>query len=51
MEKENGSHEFTMKQINETKSYLLEEIKHSDFMIKKHETKCKTTKHAEYIFI
>ena len=38
MAKENASLEFRLK-IDETKNYLLEEIKHNDLMSKKHK-KC-----------
>ena len=51
MTEENISQEFRLKNIDETKSYFLEEIKQNELMSKKHKTVCTTLDCIEHFFI
>ena len=41
MTKENISHDFRLKKIDERRNYLLDEIKHNDLMTEKHKKLCR----------
>ena len=45
------SQEFTLKNIDETRNYLLEEIKQNEFMSKKHKKDCATLNYNEHFLI
>ena len=51
MTEENISQEFRLKNIDETKSYFLEEIKQNELMSKKHKKVCTTLDCIEHFFI
>ena len=42
---------FRLKIIDETRNYLIEEIKHNDLMSKKHEKACKYLNYVQYLLI
>ena len=44
MAKENISQEFRLKNIDETRNYLIEEINRNELMSKKHKKDCKNSK-------
>ena len=48
MVKENGSLDFRLKKINETRNYLLDEIKHDDLKSEKHKNMCRTLNYFEH---
>ena len=48
MVEENISQEFRLKNIDETKSYFLEEIQQNELMSKKHKKVCTTLNYIEY---
>ena len=45
------SQEFTFKNIDETRNYLLEEIKQNEFMSEKHKKDCATLNYNEHFLI
>ena len=47
----NISHEFRLKNIDETKNYLTEEINRIELMSKKHKKICTTLNYTEYFLI
>ena len=51
MVEENISQEFRLKNINETKNYLLEEIEQNEFMSKKHNNVCTILNYIEHFLI
>ena len=51
MAKENVSLDFSMKKINETRNYVLDEIKHYDLMSEKHKKVWRTLNYIEHFFI
>ena len=50
MEKENVSFDFRLKRIDETKNYILEEIKYNDLMSGKHRKVCGALSYLEHFF-
>ena len=50
MTKEDASFEFRLKKIDETRKYLLEEIKH-ELMSKKHKKTCRNLDYVEHLLI
>ena len=50
MEKENVSFDFRLKRIDETKNYILEEIKYNDLMSGKHRKVCRALSYLEHFF-
>ena len=48
---EEASLECRLKEIDETKNYLLDEIKHNDLMSEKYEKTCKYLNHVEHLLI
>ena len=51
MAEENISQEFSLKKIDETKSYLIEEINRNELMSKKHKKICATLNYIEQFLI
>ena len=51
MVKENISQEFRLKSIDETRSYLIEEINQNKLMSKKHKKVCTTLNYIEHFLI
>ena len=51
MSKENRSFEFRLKNIDETRNYLLEEIKHNDLIREKHKKVDRALNYFEHFFI
>ena len=51
MAKENVSLEFRLKQIDETRNYLLGEIKHNNLMSEKRKTKCRTLNYFKHFLV
>ena len=51
MAEENISQEFSLKKIDETKSYLIEEINRNELMSKKHKKICTTLNYIEQFLI
>ena len=43
--------EFRMKNIDETKNFLLDEIKHNDLMSEKHKKACQNLNYVEHLII
>ena len=43
--------EFTLKRIDETRNYLIEEIKHNDLMREKEKKTCKYLNYVEHLLI
>ena len=43
--------EFRLRKIDETRNYLLDEIKHNDLMSKKYKKTCKYLNYVEHLFI
>ena len=43
--------EFTLKSIDETRKYFLEEIDQNEFMSRRHKKVCKTQNYTEHFFI
>ena len=48
---EEASLEFRLRKIDETRNYLLDEIKHSDLMIEKYNKTCKYLNYVEHLLI
>ena len=48
---EEASLEFRLRKIDETRHYLLDEIKHNDLISEKHKKTCKYWSYVEYLFI
>ena len=46
-----SSLQFTLKKIDETRNYLLDEIKHNNLMSLKHKKTCKYLNHVEHLLI
>ena len=46
-----SSFEFRLKKIDETRHYLIEEIKHNDLMSKKYKKTCKYLNYVEHLLI
>ena len=51
MAQENISQEFRLKNIDETRNYLIEEINRNELMSKKHEKFCTSLNHIEHFLI
>ena len=51
MAEENVSHEFRLKNIDETRNYFLEEIKKNKLLSKKHKKVCTTLNYIEHFLI
>ena len=51
MVEENISHKFRLKSIDETRSYLIEEINQNKLMSKKHKKVCTTLNYIEHFLI
>ena len=51
MVEENISQEFRLKNIDETRNYLMEEIKQNELMSKKHKKVCTTLNYTEHFLI
>ena len=51
MTEENISQEFRLKNIDETRNYLIEEINRNELIIKKHRKSCRTLNYIEYFLI
>ena len=51
MAEENISQEFRLNNIDETRSYLIEEINRNELMSKKHKKVCTTLNYIEYFLI
>ena len=51
MSKENISQEFRMKNIDETRNYLIEEINRNELMSKKHKKVCTSLNYIEHFLI
>ena len=51
MSKENISHEFSLKNIHETKNCLFEEINQNELMRKKQEKVCRILNYIEHLLI
>ena len=51
MVEENISQEFRLKNIDETRNYLIEKINQNELAGKKHKKVCTTLKYAEHFFI
>ena len=51
MQKENGSLNYRLKSIDETRKYFLEEIKHNELIRKKNRKTCKTLNYVEQLLI
>ena len=51
MAQENISQEFRLKNIDETRNYLIEEINRNELMSKKHEKVCTSLNHIEHFLI
>ena len=51
MVEENISQEFRLKNIDETRNYLLEEIKQNELMSRKHKKVCLTVNYIEHFLI
>ena len=51
MVEENISQEFKWKNIDEARSYFVEEIKQNDLMSKKHKKVCATLNYIEHLLI
>ena len=51
MVEENISQEFRLKNIDETRNYLIEEINRNELMSKKHEKVCKTPNYIEHFYV
>ena len=51
MAEENISQEFSLKKIDETKSYLIEELNRNELMSKKHKKICTTLNYIEQFLI
>ena len=43
--------EFRLRKIDETRNYLLDEIKHNDLMTEKYKKTCKYLKYVEHLLI
>ena len=48
---EEASLEFRLRKVDETTSYLLDEIKHNDLMSKTYNKKCKYLNYVEHLLI
>ena len=48
---EEASLEFRLRKIDETRNYLLEEIKHNDLMSEKYKKTCKYSNYVEHLLI
>ena len=51
MSEENISQEFRLRNIDETRNYLIEEIKRKDLMSKKHKKVCRVLNYIDHLFI
>ena len=51
MAQENISQEFRLKNIDETRNYLIEEINRNELMSKKHEKVCTSLNYIEHFLI
>ena len=51
MAEENVSQEFRLRNIGETRNYLIEEIKQNELMSKKHKKVCTTLHYIEHFLI
>ena len=51
MAKENAGLAFRLKKIDETRNYLLEEIKHNELIRQKHKKGCATLNYIEHLLI
>ena len=51
MAKENANLDFRLKQIHETKKYLLDEIKHNDLIGEKHRLDCRALNYFEHFLV
>ena len=51
MAEENISQEYRLKNIDETRNYLIEEINQSELMSKKHKWVCATLNYIEHFLI
>ena len=49
--KEDLSHEFRLKNIDETRNYFVEEISQNEFISKKHKKICTTLNYIEHLLI
>ena len=49
--KEDLSHEFRLKNIDETRNYFVEEISQNEFISKKHKKICTTSNYIEHLLI
>ena len=48
---EKASLEFRLGKIDETRNYLLDELKHNDLMSKKYKKRCKYLNYVEHLLI
>ena len=48
---ENISQEFRLKDIDETRNYFIEDMKQSEFLLKKHKKVCTTLNYIEHFLI
>ena len=51
MAEENKSQEFRLKNVDETRNYLIEEINQSELISKKHKKICTTLNYIEHFLI
>ena len=51
MSEENISQKFRLKNTDETRNYLIEEINRNELMSKKHEKVCKTPNYIEHFYV
>ena len=51
MSEENTSHEFRLKNIDETRSYFVKEINQNELMWKKHKKVCRVLNYLEHLLI
>ena len=51
MDRENISHEFRLKNIDDTRNYFVEEIDQNEFLCKKHKKVCATLNYIDHVLI
>ena len=51
MDGENISHEFRLKNIDDTRNYFVEEIDQNEFLCKKHKKVCATLNYIDHVLI
>ena len=51
MGEENISHEFRLKNIDDTRNYFVEEIDQNEFLCKKHKKVCATLNYIDHVLI